>query len=155
MKHIKTYEGLLDFLRLKYKKRKPKVGDYVIVEDNSIAGNVSDIGKEFWHNFYGIIVNTGALTHKTKNDFYLIEFLNNISIEDQEKLRIHFINTRKSIIPSGNSGNVGYSIYGIYVAPKNYMWFIKDKIKTFDSKEEWQKAVNQIELEKTAKQYNI
>ncbi len=164
MKHLKTYEGLFDFLRLKSKKIQPKVGDYVILKDDS------SLKKEFWYNFYGKIIDIGTFIYKEKNELYLIEFLNEMSKEDQDRSRINFLNSIQSIESSGysNKNSVFFSSGGRKsqytplplnqtprIATKKCMWFIKNNIKFFNTKDEWQIEVDKIELEKEAKKYNI
>jgi hypothetical protein len=132
-----------------------KVGDYVILKDTYYEDTSSS-----WHNNYGVIVNLGyeVKPHIYSNDKYII-FV---------KFRplCELSNETISTIKTGNENN---AIKGLYDKnsekflnlPVNdkygskYDHWVYNEYATAYPKEEWDKVVERIELEKAAKIYNI
>lgn len=145
MKYIRTYE-LFDWFK---KKPKFKIGDYVVLEDHEIYGNLKPVGgKNFWHNYYGVIVDKGNYTLTNKPiDIFLIKILNKLSNEEIEKLR-NIFKSREYIENTTSEISKEY-------APKGYLWINPINLKSFNSKDQWQEYVDEIEMKKTANIYNL
>jgi len=106
------------------------VGDYVSL--TSGFGN-----SIIWNKWYGKIINLEFNT--SINDYlYRVKFFNNLSELDEKFLR------RNSHMAGVNSKN-----------STNSMAINKSYLIKYDTKEEFDKAVEEIEMEKTAKKFGL
>jgi len=135
---------ITNFNLFKPKPILPKIGDYVIM--NEILSK---------HNLYGTIIDTGRYSYKDSYTLYLIEVQTHISDEESEKMKNDFINN-SDIIRMNNTPlkhqNIFKSWAGHY---PNYFWSLEEYFDLYTSKEEYDKAVEEIEIEKDAKKYNV
>lgn len=137
---------ITNFNLFKPKAVPPKIGDYIIF--NEILSK---------HNLYGTIIDTGKYSplRIDKPNLYLIEIQTHISDEESEKMKNDFINN-SDIIRTNNTPlkhqNIFKSWAGNY---PNYTWSLEEYFDLYTSKEKYDKAVEQIEMEKDAKKYNL
>jgi len=111
-----------------------KIGDYVIMK-------YTFDDRSFWNNWYGTIVDIGYNSdNKTKKkNLFLIKLMNDDAQDDGE-------NQNKYIKSTTNYKRL----------PNNcYVWTHLDYIRKYKTKKNFDKAVEKIELEKTAKKFGL
>ena len=118
-----------------FKKLDIKIGDYVILDD----------GKEIIHEIYGKVVNIG----KTHKDTFLVLFFD-------------LTPEQRKFIDNHNEWNGDDDIVPLYklkfINPDEneaYYWVHMDYLIKYETKEEFDKAVENIKMKKTAKKYNL
>jgi hypothetical protein len=134
-----------DFLSMRFKTFESfteiNIGDYVVIEDTYA-------GTACWHNTYGIVVDTGYFDYTNinrkapKKDLYLIHHL--CELTPEQKKNIEEANT-SSIISTTNS----------YQKEKYDSWVCDDYVIKFNTKREFDNAVEKIEYQKNIKRYNL
>lgn len=132
-----------------------KVGDYVIIKDTyhiELNENPSS-----WHNSYGVVVNLGYET-KRSGDKYIVfvkfrplcelsqQTISNI-ISGQEN------NNIESLYHKNSEEFSSFPINDKYGTKYDH-WVYHEYVVAYPE-EEWDKEVEQIELEKAAKIYNL
>lgn len=120
------------------------IGDYVIIKYD-LSGVYSNISTyPIWHNVYGIIVDSGYFDYiKSKEDnIYLVRVL--CDLTDEQKIHFRNQSDNKNIIVRHNTNKEEYD-----------NWFHFSYILKFDTKDEFDKEVEKIELEKAANKYNL
>jgi hypothetical protein len=134
MKYLKLFENI----------NKPEIGDYVIMNDLI----------SIYENLYGIIINTGK--YNIHNDIiYLIEIETHINNEESERLKDKF-KGNLGIIKDQNIPLKDENIVGTWAGSyPNYLWSLDEYFTTYKSKNEYDKAVEEIEMIKAANKYNL
>ena len=112
-------------------KTTPKfeIGDYVILKDTYNIGMKDPLS--IWHDYYGQIIDVDVT-----NSHFLVHMLS--FIDDEMK---------------DNDGD-DEEVFG-KKRTESDIWVCGDYLIKFDTKKEFDEAVNQIELEKDAKKYNL
>jgi len=135
---------ITNFNLFKPKPAPPKIGDYVIM--NEILSH---------HNLYGVIIDTGKYPHEKDSHIYLIEIQTHISDEESESLKTKFINNL-DIIRTNNTPLKHENIFKNWAGHyPNYLWTLEEYFELYKSKDEYDKAVEEIEIEKDANKYNV
>ena len=140
-----------DFFSMRFIKRFESfntdinIGDYVVIEDTWTGRNDKNT-KACWHNTYGIVVDTGYFDYynkkEPKKDLFLIHHL--CELTPEQKKNIEEANT-SSIISTTNS----------YTKEQYDSWVCEDYVRKFNTKEEFNQAVEKIEYSKNIKRYNL
>lgn len=122
-----------------------EIGDYVITSD-SYNLSVGD-KPALWHNMYGVILDFGYFIHdKSKTPkLSLIHFLCELS--EKDKIHIKDQHSRASNIIGVEKRYDSHDEYDT--------WFHNDYLINYKSKKEFEDAIEEIEMKKNAKKYNL
>jgi hypothetical protein len=134
---------ITNFNLFKPKPAPPKIGDYVIMNPQ-------------FYNLYGIIIDTGKESYYSKDpDLYLIEIQTHVDDDTSEKLKTDFINN-SDIIRTKNTPLKHQNIFKNWAGNyPNYLWSLAKYFDLYKSKDEYDNAVEEIEMKKDANKYNI
>jgi len=121
------------------------IGDYVIVKFDLTEVYSKNTSMPLWHNIYGIIIDSGHFNYeKTEIDnLSLVSIL--CELTDEQKVFIkNEQNSDADVVSHFNTSIKGYD-----------SWFHNDYLLKFNNKDEFDKEVEKIELEKAANKYNL
>jgi len=130
MKYIKTYEK---------NHKNIKIGDYVITND---IYNIRNNNKpNVWHQQYGIIIDIGK--RKGSDDVYLVKFFHDLSDIFKEFIE-QYKDSYSDIISKTN-----------HKVESNENWFCEDYLIIYNNKQDFDDVVEEIEVSKSVKKYNL
>lgn len=131
MKYLKSFEKI----NFNY-----NIGDYVIFHDTF---NIERKEKPaIWNNHYGIIIDIvdNLYNKKSLNKSYVVRLISKLDLEMKKDIKAS-MDSIKSIT------NIDYDEDVVYISP--------DYLVKYDTMEEFNKAVEKIEIEKDTNKYNL
>lgn len=121
------------------------IGDYVIVKHNLSGIYSKNKTIPLWDNIYGVITDIGRFNFEASNvnNLSLVKMLCELTTEQEIFLNGNHIND-EDIVSTYHNGKKA-----------NDSWFNNEYLLKFDTKDEFDKEVEKIELEKAANKYNL
>jgi len=135
-------------------KKDIKFGDYVVIRgiDYDRPGELN------CNNFYGKIIDIGTSNYSSKNSVVLVELKNKLSEEELFRLEIKYKNISNTI-KSTYDEIKDFNVHGVKLSgwtnKRPCCWYSDDYIVQFDSKDEYDKEVKEIEFLKNVNKYNL
>jgi len=134
-----------DFFSMRFIKRFESfntdinIGDYVVIEDTWTGRNDKNT-KACWHNTYGIVVDIGHFDKKENNKLFLIHHLCELTPEQKRNIK---------------EASISSIISNSFKKEQYDSWVCEDYVRKFNTKEEFNQAVEKIEYSKNIKRYNL
>jgi hypothetical protein len=137
------------------KKKDFELGEYVVIRGIKYDDNKQELDC---NNYYGKIIDIGTPSYSSRHKVVLVELTNKLSEEELFKLEMKYKNI-SSGIKSIYDEIKTFSFHGVklsgWTKKRPCCWYAEDYIVQFNSKEEYDKEVEEIEFLKNANKYNL